>query len=498
MSFKTKIDKTLDYLPKSTQKVFKQALDGKKTTDEVFIPHNYSDNKSLIQGDILRNKLYFFQQEYQTSLNFYNNIHKDTNNFTKGYNTIIKRKKEKVYNRYDKDKVENVCSNEINKYKNLGYNSYNLFPKSNIFNKSLLLEQNQDNYISILKEVDKNDIKKDKKYFKKLEKQLKVYKTLDKYKEQINKRNSYLIEHKKSLINENGNKYLPTLTQQTQVNTIEIKKDDESEIEEDKFEQSEEFNNIKQTIHSLEDDINLTKNTLLNIDNFDFTRKNIYNTISNNKSISKIKLNTNSSKKKHKLKKNKIKDQKKNLSPLPLQLIDKRKSQIFFGNGNNDKAFIFKPKNLVSKRISNLYNDDYTKIYFQTFKTEIENKIKSNKEEKHYQDVLNTYNKIKTLNFINGEKEAIEYMKKYNKKIPERIKKYKGSNLYGFTRNLKNKTAKTNIPELMNNLRYKLGDYSIGGTKVEKEKEIDKKISTIEFDCIDDILKLNDDLTQNE
>ena len=497
MSLKTKIDKTLDYLPKSTQKIFKQALDGKKTTDEVFIPHNYSENKSLIQGDILRNKLYFFQQEYQTSLNFYNDIHKDTNNFTKGYNSIIKSKKEKVYNKYDKDKVENVCSNEINKYKNLGYNSNDLFPKGNIFNKSLLLEQNQDNYISILKEVDKNDIKKDKKYFKKLEKKLKAYKTLDNYKEQIIKRNSYLIEHNKPLIDENGNQYLPSLTQRTQVNTIEVKKDDESEIEEDNFEQSNEFKNIKQTIHTLKDDIKLTKKTLSNLDKLDFTRKNFYNTISNNKSIPKIKSNTNSSKKKHRLKKIKIKNQKKNFSPLPIQLIDKRNTQLFFGN-DKDKAFIFKPKNLVSKRISNLYNDDYSKIYFQTFKTEIENKIKSNREEKHYQDVLNTYNKIKSLNYINGEKEAIEYMKKYNKKIPERIKKYKGSNLYGFSSNFKNKTAKTNIPELMNNLRYKLGDYSLGGTKVEKEKEIDKKISTIELDCIDNILKLNDDLIQNE
>ena len=136
MSFKTKIDKTLNYLPKSTQKIFKQALDGKKTTYEVFIPQNYSENKSLIPGDILRNKLYFFQKDYQTSLNFYNALHKDTNNFTKGYNSIIKKKKEKIYNKHDKDKAENVCSNEINKYKNLGYNSNNLFPKSNIFNKS--------------------------------------------------------------------------------------------------------------------------------------------------------------------------------------------------------------------------------------------------------------------------------------------------------------------------------------------------------------------------
>ena len=495
MSLKTKIDKTLDYLPKSTQKIFKQALDGKKTTYEVFIPHNYSENKSLIPGDILRNKLYFFQKDYQTSLNFYNALHKDTNNFTKGYNSIIKKKKEKIYNKHDKDKAENVCSNEINKYKNLGYNSNNLFPKSNIFNKSLLLEQNQDNYVSILKEVDKNDIKKDKKYFEKLEKKLKIYKTLDNYKEQMNKRNSYLIEHNKQFIKENGN-LLPTLTQRTQVNTIEVKEDNESEMEDDNFEQNEDFIDIKKNIQTLEEDINLTKETLSNLDKFDITRKNFYNTISNDKSI-KININSNSSKKKRRVKKIKIKNQKKNISPLPIQIIDKRKSQLFFGN-NKEKAFIFNPKNIISKRISNLYNDDYSKIYFQTFKTEIENKIKSSREEKHYQDALNTYNKIKELDYINGEKEAIEYMKKYNQKIPERIKKFNGSNLYGFTRNFKTKTSKTNIPELMNNLRFKLGDYSIGGSKIEKEKEIDKKISTIDLDCIDDILKLNDDLIQNE
>ena len=495
MSFKTKIDKTLNYLPKSTQKIFKQALDGKKTTYEVFIPHNYSENKSLIQGDILRNKLYFFQKEYQTSLNFYNDIHKDTNNFSIGYNSIIKKKKEKIYNKHDKDKAENVCSNEINKYKNLGYNSNNLFPKSNIFNKSLLLEQNEDNYVTILKEVDKNDIKKDKKYFEKLEKKLKVYKTLDNYKEQMNKRNSYLIEHNKQFINENGIKNLPILTQRTQVNTIEVNEDKESEMNEDILSQNEDFIDIKKNIKTLEDDINLTKNTLLNLDKFDITRKNFYNTISNSKSYT-TNINSNSGKKKRK-KKIKIKNQKKNISPLPIQIIDKRKSQLFFGN-NKEKAFIFNPKNIISKRISNLYNDDYSKIYFQTFKTEIENKIKSSREEKHYQDALNTYNKIKELDYINGEKEAIEYMKKYNQKIPEKIKKFNGSNLYGFTRNFKTKTSKTNIPELMNNLRFKLGDYSIGGLKIEKEKEIDKKISTIDLDCIDDILKLNDDLIQNE
>ena len=100
----------------------------------------------------------------------------------------------------------------------------------------------------------------------------------------MNKRNGYLIEHNKQFINENGIKNLPILTQRTQVNTIEVNEDKESEMNEDILSQNEDFIDIKKNIKTLEDDINLTKNTLLNLDKFDITRKNFYNTISNSKS----------------------------------------------------------------------------------------------------------------------------------------------------------------------------------------------------------------------
>jgi hypothetical protein len=52
----------------------------------------------------------------------------------------------------------------------------------------------------------------------------------------------------------------------------------------------------------------------------------------------------------------------------------------------------------------------------------------------------------------------------------------------------------TNITELIRNLRTKNGDYSAKLPHLHFEEGIDQQISSMEYDYIDDILKLNQDL----
>ena len=52
----------------------------------------------------------------------------------------------------------------------------------------------------------------------------------------------------------------------------------------------------------------------------------------------------------------------------------------------------------------------------------------------------------------------------------------------------------TNITELIRNLRTKTGDYSAKLPHLYLEEGIDQKISSMEYDYVDDILKLNQDL----
>ena len=66
--------------------------------------------------------------------------------------------------------------------------------------------------------------------------------------------------------------------------------------------------------------------------------------------------------------------------------------------------------------------------------------------------------------------------------------------MHGFVNSFRNKTNKTNIPELINNIRIKTGDYSSKLFHLPYEEETDKKINNIEYDYSDDILKLNDDI----
>ena len=60
----------------------------------------------------------------------------------------------------------------------------------------------------------------------------------------------------------------------------------------------------------------------------------------------------------------------------------------------------------------------------------------------------------------------------------------------------KRKTQLTNVTELVHNLRIKTGDYSFKVPHAKFEEGIDKKIINMEYDYVEDILKLNDDMKQ--
>ena len=69
-----------------------------------------------------------------------------------------------------------------------------------------------------------------------------------------------------------------------------------------------------------------------------------------------------------------------------------------------------------------------------------------------------------------------------------------GSNLHGFINKFHAKNQKMNIPKKIRKLIVKTGDYSVKLPHLMKEVEIGKKIEEMDYDYIDDILKMNEHL----
>ena len=69
-----------------------------------------------------------------------------------------------------------------------------------------------------------------------------------------------------------------------------------------------------------------------------------------------------------------------------------------------------------------------------------------------------------------------------------------GWKLNCFVNEFKTKTQLTNITELVHNIRIKTVDYSFKVPHAYLEEGIDKKIIDMEYDYVEDTLKLNDDI----
>lgn len=66
-----------------------------------------------------------------------------------------------------------------------------------------------------------------------------------------------------------------------------------------------------------------------------------------------------------------------------------------------------------------------------------------------------------------------------------------GSNLHGFVNDFESKTKKTNLPELLHQLKIRTGDYNINEDNMSRVKTIDDKIKVLEYTYANQILSEN-------
>ena len=166
MPYSEKITNTINYLEDDKKNFFKKSLKRYKFDQEVYIPDSMSINKSEYKNkNYLLNRLVKFNKSYQIKKDNLNKIQIENDKFTKQYE-LVKSKNESAQNAY---------LNEIQEiYKIKGYDAktitYN--KKENIFNPSILIEENE-KFPIICRVSAIPDIKKDISYLGKFEKTLK-------------------------------------------------------------------------------------------------------------------------------------------------------------------------------------------------------------------------------------------------------------------------------------------------------------------------------------
>ena len=466
MSLHNKIENTLNILPLNSQREFRKALQHQIFTNEMTIPKNFEGKRLELNKDIMRNYLANFQKNYKKRNKYLQQVNKEISDFSKGYAGItelnIKKKKER-------EKL--VFGDLIEQYNKKGYETKKLYVNKNLFKKSVLLEQND--YTNVLKLHDNKEIKHAQSYMNKLDILL-----------QTNKKKDF---------------YFQTA----------LSEDDRKENLDDEYPDNYDF---KKNNLLLKYDILKTKKT---IDDTLPTDPNFiertYSNLSYNptKSNSETQLKFNSTIDTNFTTKNKFiyenKKGKKILFPEKKLILNHIKSDKELTNVS--------PLSTTDNKSSNTYERVISSKDLRTNRNQSEGRLTFEMKKKLHEEMMNNlsnlYENVKKSNFEESENRILKYLLKYEQKLPDKVKyefnifKYlisfkEGSNLHGFINRFHTKTQKMNVPKKIRKLIVKTGDYSVKLPHLLKEVEIGKKIEEIDYNYIDDILKMNEHLKHSK
>ena len=187
LTYREKLNTTIDYLTEDKRSPFKKALKEHKFDSEVYIPQTMTINKAEYRKkNYLLNRLVKFNYDYYIKKQNLDKMQKENDKFTRQY-TLVKNENEGVRNAYIHD-IEEV-------YKLKGFNPKNVtYAKDeNVFDPSLLLEE-KEKYPMTCKIEDKIDIKRDIAYLDKFEKLIKEMKgkSKEEEEEELEKKNNNL------------------------------------------------------------------------------------------------------------------------------------------------------------------------------------------------------------------------------------------------------------------------------------------------------------------
>ena len=147
------IEREILKLPYQTQRNFRNALKPHLFTSESFVPTRYEGKKIETKKNILRNKLIDFHKKIKQKKLFISQISKETNTFSKGYKGVS------IENNVNKQiKRDKMLYDEIlKKYYEQGFDTNQLLNNKNeIFKKSVFLEKNN-NFRNSLQITGKNE-----------------------------------------------------------------------------------------------------------------------------------------------------------------------------------------------------------------------------------------------------------------------------------------------------------------------------------------------------
>jgi hypothetical protein len=465
---------------------FAKLLSKHNKTQETFIPLTLNAKHTPGFSENLRNKIVDFNTVYLKDKKTINKLETETKDFSLGYNLVTENDSTNK-----QKKTEKILGEEIlNRYKLQGYDIKNMFPKENIFQKSLLLEPDDKKFIKIMKNLTNEELSFENEYCKKLNNMVKFQTTLDKYRKRKNKNN-------------------PSTTNgdlETNFSLDDV--DDVNDYRLIKYFQLLNSNAIKKQIKELKKDIRKTNLTLNKLSPKKRKKQTKLFEINNNKVnlIKKENINNfrsaligyNKNSLNRNINDNLLKSVNTTTTNETLNTTDNNKKIT-----NRRASSIIRPINFLRKKIPTDIKNTKIETNFdinhfenltKNFEIKRQKEFEEQFERKRIKDLNILYKNIKSQSFKNSEKDIYHYLTMYQKPFPKKFTPSQGSNLNGLLTKFVNVTSYHNIPERIYNLKYKLGNKNKNEKLIRKETDIDKKINTLEYDYIEDILKLNENL----
>ena len=454
--YNEKITNTINYLEDDRKNFFKKSLKRYKFEQEVYIPDSMSINKSEYKNkNYLLNRLVKFNKIYQIKKDNLNKIQNENDKFTRQYE-LVKSKNENVQNAY---------LNEIQEiYKIKGYDAktvtYN--KKENIFNPSILIEDNE-KFPIICRVSAYNDIKKDISYLHKFEKTLKdkrgkSVEEQGKEKEKLSKKNHS--EKNVKFKDERRESNLKSDDYTQQMENIKKKIMEELKLNNLSLKQ------LKVMNLNLQKDIRETEASLKSIDD-DYTKKKKYvveDVFLSSKGMMR------SAKKRHLNDINENKD-KKNILILDNNRIEK-------DNNNENKE----------------NEKDIEKVIYQRKKQHTLTKIlkKEAFQKEKIKKLTKVYSNILKSNYKAEQKDIKNYIRIYSHRKIEEPDPKVGSNLHGFLSDFQLYIKKTNIPYIATEVNDAIRNIN----KINKNNHDYKRKSIQIRRNIDDLYDLDENINQ--
>ena len=492
LTYREKLNTTIDYLTEEKRAPFKKALKEHKFDSEVYIPQTMTVNKvEYRKKNYLLNRLVKFNYDYYIKKQNLDKMQKENDKFTRQY-SLVKNENEGVRNAYLHD-IEEV-------YKLKGFNPKNVtYSKDeNVFDPSLLIEE-KEKYPMTCKIENKIDIKRDIAYLDKFERLIKEMKGKSKEEEaeELEKKNNNLA---KSVTFSNDKK--DSIIGDDYANAMEIVK---KKIMEELRIKNMSLRQLKQMNYNLMNEIKQTQDSLKNIndDFYDIKKKKKYvvedvflsskGMLRSAKKRSEPKDIENKNiliQENHDLKNEEKKDE------IILKEIDNKNEN----NENNENKEIDEEKTNEDEK-KKIKRKPVIKLTQREMKEKYE-KEKLNRLTRVYQNILKS-------NFRREEKNVKNYIKAYTERtITEPNPKY-GSNLHGFLNDFHRNITKTNVPNLtyevidamrdINRINKNSLDSKFDNTQpiesihnLEDLYELDEKINQLGFDYTEDLLKRKD------